>query len=146
LLGVWGGFRRRVHTSFVGLMLAGIGTIVLGTASSTSTALLGIVVLGVTIPCVNGPIQAVLQATIAPELQGRVFTLYGSAAGAMTPLGLAIAAPVAEVLGVEAWYLAGGVACVAMGVAGFFVPVIAQIEDDVPDTTADGLAELPAET
>jgi DHA3 family macrolide efflux protein-like MFS transporter len=146
LLGVWGGFRRRVHTTFAGLMLAGVGTIVLGTAGSAAMAVAGIVLLGVTIPCINGPIQAVLQATIAPELQGRVFTLYGSAAGAMTPLGLAIAAPVAELLGVEAWYLAGGVACVAMGVAGFLIPSIARIEDGAPRAIDDGLAEVPAET
>jgi DHA3 family macrolide efflux protein-like MFS transporter len=132
LLGVWGGFRRRVHTTFVGLMLAGAGTVVLGTATSAATALVGIVVLGVTISLVNGPIQAVLQATVAPEFQGRVFTLYTSAAGAMIPLGLAIAAPVAELLGVHAWYLAGGVACIAMGVVGFLIPSIARIEDTEP--------------
>ena len=106
-------------------------------------AVAGIVVLGVTIPCVNGPIQAVLQATVAPDFQGRVFTLYTSAAGAMTPLGLAIAAPVAELLGVHAWYLAGGVACVAVGVAGFLVPSIARIEDAEPIAAAAG--ELPSE-
>jgi len=103
----------------------------------------GIVLLGVTIPCVNGPIQAVLQATVAPDLQGRVFTLYGSAAGAMIPLGLAIAAPVAELLGVSAWYLAGGAACVAMGVTGFLVPSIARIED--AETVTAATAELPSE-
>jgi DHA3 family macrolide efflux protein-like MFS transporter len=143
LLGVWGGFRRRVHTTFAGLMLAGVGTLVLGTATSASTALVGIVLLGVTIPCVNGPIQAVLQATVAPEFQGRVFTLYTSAAGAMTPLGLAIAAPVAELLGVHAWYPAGGVACVAMGVTGFLVPSITRIEDTEP--VAAAADELPSE-
>ena len=143
VLGLWGGFRRRVHTTFIGLILAGVGTVVLGTATSVVAALVGIVVVGVTVPCVNGPILAVLQATVAPELQGRVFTLYASAAGAMTPLGLALAAPVAELLGVHAWYLAGGVACVVMGVAGFLVPSIARIEDARPVSATAG--ELPIE-
>jgi len=138
LLGVWGGFRRRVHTTFVGLILAGVGTAVLGTATSAATALVGIVALGVTIPFINGPIQAVLQATVAPEFQGRVFTLYTSVAGAMTPLGLAIAAPVAELLGVQTWYLAGGITCVAMGVLGFLIPSIARIEDAEPIAAAAG--------
>ena len=143
LLGVWGGFKLRVHTTFVALILAGVGTVVLGTAASAAAALVGIVVLGVTIPCVNGPIQAVLQAKVAPEFQGRVFTLYTSAAGAMTPLGLAIAAPVAELLGIHAWYLAGGVACVAMGVVGFLIPSIARIEDAEPVAAIPG--EVPGE-
>jgi DHA3 family macrolide efflux protein-like MFS transporter len=80
---------------------------------------------------------------VAPEFQGRVFTLYTSAAGAMTPLGLAIAAPVAELLGVQAWYVAGGIACVAMGIMGFLIPSIARIEDTEPVAAAAG--ELPSE-
>jgi DHA3 family macrolide efflux protein-like MFS transporter len=134
LLGVWGGFQRRIHTTFVGLLVAGVGTIILGAASSTIAAVAGIVVLGVTIPCINGPIQAVLQATIAPEFQGRIFTLYTSACGAMAPLGLLIAAPVAELVGIRALYAAGGLACLAMGVGGFLVPSIASIEDKVGDS------------
>jgi DHA3 family macrolide efflux protein-like MFS transporter len=143
LLGVWGGFRRRVHTTFAALILAGLGTTVLGTATSSLTALIGIAVLGVTIPCINGPIQAVLQSTVAPGFQGRVFTLYASAAGAMTPLGLAIAAPVAELLGIHAWYLAGGIACVVMGVAGFLLRSIERIENSEPVATPTG--EFPSE-
>lgn len=128
LLGIWGGFQRRVHTTFAGLLVAGVGTMVLGAASSAGIAFAGIVILGLTIPCINGPIQAVLQATVAPEYQGRVFTLYMSACGAMAPLGLAIAAPIAELAGVRALYAAGGLACLAMGVVGFLTPSIQSIE------------------
>jgi DHA3 family macrolide efflux protein-like MFS transporter len=142
LLGIWGGFRRRIYTTFVGLLIAGVGTIVLGTAASAGAALAGMVVLGLTIPCINGPIQAVLQATVAPEFQGRVFTLYTSACGAMAPLGLLIAAPVAELAGIRTLYAAGGLACLAMGVVGFLMPSIASIEDEVvePDQSDPVLA------
>jgi len=128
LLGVWGGFTPRVYTSFVGLLGAGAATLVLGGAGSATGAIAGIAALGLTIPLVNGPIQAVLQATIAPEFQGRVFSLYGSLAALMTPIGLALAAPVADLLGVRTWYAAGGVACILMGAVGFLVPAIARIE------------------
>jgi DHA3 family macrolide efflux protein-like MFS transporter len=134
LLGVWGGFQRRVYTTFAGLLVAGVGTIILGAASSTLAALTGIVILGFTIPCINGPIQAILQATVAPEYQGRIFTLYGSAAGAMAPLGLLVAAPVAELVGIRALYFAGAAACMAMGVGGFLTPSITAIEDEVVET------------
>jgi len=50
-------------------------------------------------------------------------------AGAVAPLGLILAAPVAEIVGVGVWYLAGGIACVAMGIAGFFAPALMVIED-----------------
>ncbi|MCH7748540.1 MAG: hypothetical protein E2P06_04685 [Acidobacteria bacterium] len=52
------------------------------------------------------------------------------------PLGLAAAAPIADLLGVRAWSAAGGVACLTMGIIGFFVPSIARIEArsrQVPD-------------
>jgi DHA3 family macrolide efflux protein-like MFS transporter len=61
---------------------------------------------------------------VAPEIQGRVFTIYASLAGLMAPLGLALAAPVAETLGVQAWYVAGGVACALAGGAGFLSPAV----------------------
>jgi DHA3 family macrolide efflux protein-like MFS transporter len=131
LLGVWGGFSRRIYTTFAGLLVAGIGTVVLGAATSPGTAFIGIVILGVTIPCINGPIQAVLQATVAPEIQGRVFTLYMSACGAMAPLGLLIAAPIAELVGIRALYLTAGLACLAMSVGGFLMPSITTIEDEI---------------
>jgi DHA3 family macrolide efflux protein-like MFS transporter len=53
----------------------------------------------------------------------------GSIAGATAPLGLLLAAPIAEMVGVRAWYLAGGVTCIAMGVAGFLLPSLMRIEE-----------------
>lgn len=79
---------------------------------------------------------------MAPEFQGRVFTLFMSACGAMAPLGLLIAAPIAELAGVRTLYAAGGLACLAMGVGGFLVPSIASIEDEVvePEEVEDAVA------
>jgi len=50
---------------------------------------------------------------------------------------------VPELLGVQTWYLAGGVVCVAMGIIGFLIPSIARIEDAEPVAAAPG--ELPSE-
>jgi len=49
----------------------------------------------------NGPLLAVVQAVVAPDMQGRVFSLINSVSTGMTPLGLAIAGPVADALGVN---------------------------------------------
>jgi DHA3 family macrolide efflux protein-like MFS transporter len=86
-------------------------------------------VVGLMAPIANGPIQAILQATIAADYQGRAFTLIGSLAGVTVPLGLLLAAPIAEMVGVRAWYLAGGLACISMGIAGFFLPSLMRIEE-----------------
>ena len=76
----------------------------------------------------NGSIAAVFQATVAPEYQGRVFALMTSVATAMTPVGLLLATPIAELAGVRSWYLAGGMACVILGAATFLVRPILEME------------------
>jgi DHA3 family macrolide efflux protein-like MFS transporter len=65
---------------------------------------------------------------VAHEVQGRVFSLVGSLAALTAPLGLLLAAPVADLLGVRAWYVAGALACLAMGGGAFFVPSVMRLE------------------
>ena len=73
--------------------------------------------------------MATLQASVDPDMQGRVFTLVTSIATAMTPLGLIIAGPIADIIGVRAWYIIGGIICTSMGVLGFFIPTVLYLED-----------------
>jgi DHA3 family macrolide efflux protein-like MFS transporter len=72
---------------------------------------------------------AVLQATVPLDMQGRVFGFYGSLATLATPLGLVLAAPVADALGVRAWYVFGGLACTGLAIVGSFARSVATIED-----------------
>jgi MFS transporter, DHA3 family, macrolide efflux protein len=130
-LGAWGGFRRRIVTTLTAMAALGVAVTAVGLtpASSFLWALVSMACVGLIVPLVNGPVYAILQATISPDYQGRVFSLVASIAGAVAPLGLIVAAPVAEIVGVGLWYLAGGIACVAMGIAGFFAPALMGIED-----------------
>jgi MFS transporter, DHA3 family, macrolide efflux protein len=130
-LGVWGGFKRRILTTFMGLIGMGSGILLVGiTPSSVFTiAVVGMFLAGYMNPITNGPIHAVLQAVVAPEMQGRVFTLVGSIAALMSPLGLIIAGPLSDVIGVRAWFIVGGIATAVTGVVCFFLPAILHIED-----------------
>jgi DHA3 family macrolide efflux protein-like MFS transporter len=130
-LGVWGGFRRKMLTSLMGLILQGVATLLIGLSPSSAfwLALGSMFATGFTNVLVNGPIFAMLQAKVAPEMQGRVFMLVASVAGVMTPLGMAIAGPVADALGVQFWFVMAGVVCVLMGVAAFFVPALMNLDD-----------------
>lgn len=131
-LGVWGGFKRRMVTGLLALILMGIGITVVGLTPSNAFVL----ALGATFfhgfmnPIANGSMFAVMQAIVPPEMQGRFFTLVLSGATAMTPLGLAIAGPVADALGVQSWFLIGGASMVAMGASMFSIPSIVRIEDN----------------
>jgi DHA3 family macrolide efflux protein-like MFS transporter len=66
----------------------------------------------------NGPIMAVLQVTVAPDMQGRVFSLATALANAMVPLGLLLVGPLADALGVQSWYVIAGVVGLIIGVVG----------------------------
>jgi DHA3 family macrolide efflux protein-like MFS transporter len=131
LLGAWGGFKRRVYTSMIGLLGIGAGSLILGFVPSTAywLAVVAMFLLGFFNPITNGPLMAALQATVEPEMQGRIFTLISSAAAAMSPLGLILAGPLADAYGVQTWFIIGGVVTVIMGVSGFFIPAVVNFED-----------------
>lgn len=112
-LGVWGGFHRRIVTVIMGLSGIGVGVLMIGLAPANlfALALAGMFIAGVMSPMTNGPIIAIMQSVVAPEMQGRVFTVLTSSATAMSPIGLAVAGPVADWIGVRTWYVFGAVAC-----------------------------------
>jgi MFS transporter, DHA3 family, macrolide efflux protein len=131
-LGAWGGFRRRVVTSMVGLILLGATICAIGLVPPEAfwLAVVLIFVCGFSNPIVNGPLFAVIQAVVAPEMQGRVFTLIGSLATAMSPLGLIVAGPLADRFGVQVWYLTGGLLTALLGIVAFFIPAVMNIESE----------------
>ena len=130
LLGVWGGFRRRMLTSMLGILGMGVGAILLGLAPAGAfwMALGGMALLGIMNPIANGPLSAIFQSVIAPEMQGRAFTLIGTACSAMAPVGMAIAGPVADAVGIQSWFVVGGVACAVMAAYGVLSPALMDIE------------------
>jgi hypothetical protein len=105
VLGAWGGFRKRIVTTLTSMIALGVAVIAIGLTppSSFLWMLVATSCVGLFVPLVNGPVFAILQITIAPDYQGRVFSLITSLAGGMAPLGLLAAAPVAEMVGVGAW-------------------------------------------
>jgi DHA3 family macrolide efflux protein-like MFS transporter len=131
LLATWGGFKKRIFTSMIALGLNGIGVLLVALAPSDLffMALVGNTLSGILLPLVNGPLFALLQDKIAPEMQGRVFTLVSSLAGAMSPLGLALAAPVSDALGIQTWWLIGGTVCLVLGPALLAIRSVRGIEE-----------------
>lgn len=132
ILSAWGGFRRRIVTSLSGVIGLGVGVMLFGLAPANMFFLLLIAsfVQGSAVVFANGPLQAIFQTTIAPEVQGRVFSLVGAGSAAMMPLSLLIAGPLADRLGVRYWYTVGGAICIMVTIAATFVPVIMNIEQN----------------
>ncbi len=131
-LSVWGGFKRKVVTSLMGLIGVGFGIILVGIAPASAfyLALGGMFFAGVMVAFANGPLMAVIQSVVRPDMQGRVMSLVSSAATAMSPLGLLVAGPVSDWLGIRTWYWIGGGLTLLMGVSAFFIPVIMNVESN----------------
>jgi DHA3 family macrolide efflux protein-like MFS transporter len=135
LLASWGGFERQVHTVIVGFAFVGASTLLIGVAPTDSQWMpaMAMFFVGVAAAMINGSIMAILQARVAADYQGRLFTLVGSIAGAITPLSLLLAAPVAELLGIRFWYVAGGACCLLLAATAAFIPAITGMEDSARD-------------
>ena len=131
LLSIWGGFKRRLVTSLSALVVMGVSVLMVGTAPRELflMAVVGNTLAGVFNVLVNGPLFALLQDRIAPEMQGRVFSLVGSMAGVISPLGMALAAPVSDYLGIQVWWRFGGIVCILMGLICFFIPAVMKLEE-----------------
>jgi DHA3 family macrolide efflux protein-like MFS transporter len=131
-LSAWGGFKRRIITSFCGIIGIGLGILMVSLTPSNLfwLFLVGHVIVGSAQVFANGPLSAIFQSTIAPDMQGRVFSLLGAGATAMMPLSLLMAGPLSDWLGIRTWFMLGGILCVLMTVIAFFIPVIVNIEQN----------------
>ena len=143
-LSVWGGFKRKVYTLLMGIIGIGIGVVITGflPANMFFAAIGSVFVIGLMIPMADGPIMAIFQTTVAPEMQGRVFALLGSLISLSSPLGLAVAGPVSDWLGVQIWFVIAGILCITVGFIGFLIPAIMHIEEN---HTAKATVETPSE-
>jgi DHA3 family macrolide efflux protein-like MFS transporter len=110
-LSVWGGFKRKTSTVALGLFGGAVGLLITGLAPAAFFWLgfAGLLLFGFMNPITNGPLMAIMQSAVPPEMQGRVFTTMGSFAALASPIGMALAGPLADVLGVQFWFVISGV-------------------------------------
>lgn len=134
IVSVWGGFKRKILTILLGLVVGGIAFTVLGLVppSAFGLALASLFMAGLLNPFVNGPLMAIMQSAVPLELQGRVFTVIGSVSGLAAPIGMAISGPLADRFGVQLWFVIGGILSIIMGVVCVMVPAVRHLEDGSP--------------
>lgn len=118
VVAAWAGSRSRIAL-IVGSTVA-FGGISIGLGLSTNLwVFLGfMLLLGLAVPFFSTPSTTVLQETVEPEMQGRVFGFVGIVMAVAMPLGMAIFGPLADVVSVELLLVLAGVALfVVVGVA-----------------------------
>jgi DHA3 family macrolide efflux protein-like MFS transporter len=132
ILSAWGGFKKNIITTLLGILGLSFGTALIALTPSNMffLAVVGMAVTGFMQPMANGPLFAIMQAHVDPQIQGRVFSMLESMVSAMMPVSMLIAAPVAEWIGIRGWLMFGAAGCLVIGLGGFFIPSLMNIEED----------------
>jgi len=161
LLSVWGGPKRRIRGVLFGLMIVGMITSLLGIASELTTWAPIAFFLTFLVPTINGSSQAIWQAKVAPDVQGRVFASRLLIAQISTPVSMLLAGPLADRVfepamastgslapafgtlvgngpgsGMALMFVISGILATITGLVGYSIPVVRNAEDILPDHDA----------
>ncbi|NET39193.1 MAG: MFS transporter [Cyanothece sp. SIO1E1] len=95
-LSIWGGPKQHIHGVLAASAIWKVGLMVLALAQHTSTKIGTALVCGFCSPFPESCSQAIWRAKVKPEVQGRVFATRFLLTQLVTPLGAAIAGPLAD--------------------------------------------------
>ncbi len=160
LMSLWGGFKRRMKNILLGEALTGFfGMILFGLGNSLWFWMAAAAVGAVFFPLVNGSSQAIWQAKVAPDVQGRVFSTRRMIAWFMDPVTPIIAGVLADFVtepamrsstwlartfggwvgnspgsGMALQFIFAGIAYIVITLFVYlFIPVVRNLEDQLPD-------------
>jgi len=93
----------------------GVGMVLVGLTPSDllGMALVAIALTGVMTSLVDGPISAIIQAVVTPDMQGRVISVMVSVGSLVVPLGMLFSGLFADRFGAPLLFLIAGVVCLA---------------------------------
>ena len=160
LIGLWGGFKKRMNSIFLGEALTGLFLLVVfGLGRSLPVWIISVVIGGIFPIFTNGASQAIWQSKVAPDVQGRVFSARRMIAWSVGPITPILAGLLADyvtepAMQANTWlaqtfgWLVGNTSgsgmalqfvltgIVYIAVAGFtylFVPHVRNLEAELPD-------------
>ncbi|WP_420642326.1 MFS transporter [Candidatus Leptofilum sp.] len=159
LLSTWGGPRRKVNGVLLGMVGVSIfSQILMGVGQGVLVWAVAVFMGQFLIPILNGSNQAIWQAKVAPDVQGRVFAVRRLIAQITAPLATAVAGPLADNVfepamhpdgvlapifgwlvgtgtgtGMALMFVVTGLIGVVVGLGGYLFPAIRNAEALLPD-------------
>ncbi len=106
IIASWGGFKNRVHSMTLSILIVGGCTFALGIVRVFWIYLFFMVLAGIVMPIFNTPFTVLLQEKVEDDLLGRVFGVLGMISSTMMPLGMLLFGPLADIIKIE-WLLIG---------------------------------------
>lgn len=131
LLGLLGGYKKRVILITVSIFMMGISLAVSGLLPRNGFVLFAVccLVMGLSVPFYAGVQTSLFQEKIKPEFLGRVFSLTGSIISLAMPVGLILSGLFADKIGVNNWFLISGILIVGIGIACPLVPAVKLLDE-----------------
>ena len=159
LMSAWGGTRRKVHGVLTGWAVSGLlGMVLMGLGQTAVIWAVSGFLGTLLVPWVNTSNQSIWQAKVAPDLQGRVFSIRRLIAWFIMPLATLVAGPLADQVmepammpggalapvfgdwvgtgpgaGMALIMVFAGLAIITVGLGGYAVRRVRQVETIMPD-------------
>jgi len=172
VMSAWGGPKRRVHGVLMGWFISSLlGLVLMGFGRSIPVwAIAGFFGMFF-VPLINGSNQAIWQAKVPPDLQGRVFSIRRLIAWFVSPLAMLVAGPLADKVlepamqnpqsvlatsigwavgigpgrGMALLFIIGGSIAALIGIGGYAFRVLREADTLLPDHDQITSASAPEE-
>lgn len=122
VIAAWGGGKHRIRLIACSSLLFGALSIAMGLAPNVIVFFALMFLVGLAVPFFSTPSMTLLQETVEPERQGRVFGFVGIVTAVAMPLGMVIFGPLADVVAVESLLIVAGVVTIVVVALALVLP------------------------
>jgi MFS transporter, DHA3 family, macrolide efflux protein len=162
VISIWGGPKQNyLRTLFLSIAVGGLATIIVGVGRSQWVWMIGMGLLSSVVPLAMAMSQAIWQAKVPPDVQGRVFAVRGLFANILSPLAMISAGFLADHLleplmaegdglanlfeplvgsgagaGMAMLFVIGGSMNILNVIIAYSLPVVRNLEQLIPDYKA----------
>jgi DHA3 family macrolide efflux protein-like MFS transporter len=172
VMSAWGGPKRRAYGVLLGWFVASLlGPVLMGFGRAIPVWAVAVFLGMFFIPIINGSNQAIWQAKVPPDLQGKVFSIRRLIAWFVTPLAMLVAGPLSDQVlepamrnaqsplasslgwligsgpgrGMALLFIIGGGLAALVGIGGFAIRILREADTLLPDHDTLPSAPAPAE-
>lgn len=133
ILGIWGGTKNKMYTIVGSFLLMAFSLLYTGLLSPDQFVVFAILscMMGLSGPFYWGMNNTILQQSVESNYMGRIMSLSASIRLISAPIGLSISGIIADVFGVEKWFLLAGVITLVAALLCLFIPSIRHCDEKV---------------
>ena len=133
IIGSWGGFKSRVTTIAISMIVTGLLAVAIGIPITFWLYCTWMFLCGIVLPGVNTPAVTIIQLSTDEQYMGRIFSVVNMIGIAAMPLAMLIFGPLADRIPIEAILIVTGLAITAIGIVLLLDRKARQLEPSAAD-------------